>query len=233
MESMNFNENSSEIENSEIIEDERLFEQLYYAQLATPYLEGADNETKEDFKILPYLLKPKIEYTTEFLHVTKTLDVYDLAHTATVIAVNCLPLDLKELPLCKPKNPSFPVNPADAYHSNFLSMIKAQDQVASTLSQSELSYFSSIVPEMLPPYNESTNHEEKLTSTSNVATHERIVQDGLQRIRDLIFHYVMSEWERRNSGTGRSLENNSDDTTRSCHESKKNVSAATVSSTHR
>jgi len=159
------------------------------AQTVTPDLTRLNNENdpSDSRMILPYLLRPKIEYSTEFLFVTKTKDIHDFSHTATVLAVNCVPEEAKHLPLCPSGEASLVSNPVEKYHSNLIQMIKAQDQIVSTLSKDDLSYLST---KILPPYYE-------VTENKDVAMNEKILSNGLQRIRQMIFQYVMNKWAHR------------------------------------
>lgn len=56
------------------------------------------NEVDDEGRMVPFL-EPKIQFVTKYLTIRTTEARLDTAHTATVIAENCLPADL-HVPLC-------------------------------------------------------------------------------------------------------------------------------------
>lgn len=96
------------------LEDGQKSDYMVNSAEATPILSAKDrpilSEADERGRMVP-LFEPLVRFVTEYLTITVTESRLNSAHTATVIAENCLPADL-HVPLCSSYPfPNEPIGP--------------------------------------------------------------------------------------------------------------------------
>lgn len=96
------------------LEDGQKSDYMVNSAEATPILSAKDrpilSEADERGRMVP-LFEPLVQFVTEYLTITVTESRLNSAHTATVIAENCLPADL-HVPLCSSYPfPNEPIGP--------------------------------------------------------------------------------------------------------------------------